>query len=1715
MGVGAAAGAIIGGFVGANTAVAVGTAISVGFSLGHSYDNYKEAQEMEKELSQSQTYSFGPIRNTKSHEIPIPVVYGRNRVAGNIIYQKVTGENDRYMDIQVALSEGSVNAITDVRADEKSISVSKYLGTRTQSADSVNDQGQTFPYTAYISKTLDAEKLEISGTPTITSIIEGRTVEVWDGNQWVTQYSNNPAYCLLDFLTSSRYGLGIDKQYINLDTFKNVADYCNEQVDGENRFELNMVIDSRRSSLDIIQDMLSCFRSFLIYTDGELKLKVDAVEAPVQSFDMDNIVEDSFSYNKTGKDERYNQVIVNYTDPNEHWEKIGAQYSDDSDIEQREVVKKEIPLIGINRFSQAGREARFFQKKSKYCPTFSSWKAGIDSIHCEVGDVVTVSHDVPGWTSKEFRILQISEAENDEMEIVAQEYNEAIYSDDGVVEQITYDSDLPNPFEDPSNVTNLTAIEGGELIGDGTYTPAIEVSWTEPGGMFYKYANVYYKVSTDADWKFVGRTEEDSYTISPVGPETYDVKVISENRNGIKSDFGTAPVQTITINGDENPPADITFATCTFENNIVLQLNAIDDERLAGYEIRKNDSNWSSDDSDLVYRGNSITHIIEDPGSPSETFYAKAITNSGVYSANADSITLTNAVPPQPVLSVNTTLSQIILFIEKPDIKDFQYTEFQIDTDSNFGSPEIYTPEDTEKIMPAIDETTHYIRARVVDIFNQSGPWSTTESINPEMITKKDMQGDLFQINPSSNVTVASGNLEDLWDRNNATGPEFNSAPIITFEFPMSWYFDMVKFYPSTTCNYYVEAYNKNTDSWEEVIGTSTSMNEAIGNDWNVAEFDNNKRVVTDKMRITFDSPLTLYELKFWTITMSDEILAQVLTLTGNMKVQSEDGSTYIDSNGIVIEGSEGANKNYVDNKESDIKKKPQGAQLFHFDRGFTSTNGLKPLSGYDAIIVEDGEFGKAADIISMQIEHGMSEYTMSFQKQFPKFNDIDDTQADFQEGTLNDVNATSSGELELAKEGADFTDVDDDEADFGEGTLTNTIATTDGLELDTYQETSAETNSKSINRTIYDSGPNSGTHTYTTGTETTDDNTYSITCSGSFDINSRSTFSDRNWTADFYMVIDGTEHHVYSNSGNGESTGINWSGTVSDLTKSTHDVYIKCEVWFEDQSDDSYFDFVWDYIEWDYENTTIKHYLEGNRIYSIDLTPVGKPADSLIEWQETLNGETITIETSVDGQQTWQQPTNGGSIPNLPSDLDGVNLDVRQTLNTEDYTVTPILEYLKTEVISAYNATGYRLSPIMDISATDTVMNSNITWNWTLNGQTATIETNVSLDGTWQGWKTVADGDSIPDLPEGTDISNARLQCRQTLDTADTSVTPAIELLEISIEGAFGNYIIRSDGAKWLEGNRDDSLDTSFASNTSGVLTLSDSVIDELMISPKLHSADEVTLWENVIFNDGEPIQSAGSVTMTEKGVEVLGADGDRAILNDDLLAFYKENYPDTPHYYSKRVAYGVAQDEDYIDLASETGVPWDEAPKVQTAIKSLISYNSNYSATQEYHSYVHGIDKDGFYVTGKSVLPSASQNHGGGDTTLQGETGNIYTSYGRTDATRIECTIECNDSASNDEGTKSWSIDVYYQESGDSSWTFYKNFQDSVEDSGAYYSIPYKTYNPDISGLPAGEYRWRINVVSVSGAVEFLVKDYIDYAEEVIDNGEVMWIAIEGGAD
>jgi hypothetical protein len=107
-------------------------------------------------------------------------------------------------------------------------------------------------------------------------------------------------------------------------------------------------------------------------------------------------------------------------------------------------------------------------------------------------------------------------------------------------------------------------------------------------------------------------------------------------------------------------------------------------------------------------------------------------------------------------------------------------------------------------------------------------------------------------------------------------------------------------------------------------------------------------------------------------------------------------------------------------------------------------------------------------------------------------------------------------------------------------------------------------------------------------------------------------------------------------------------------------------------------------------------------------------------------------------------------------------------------------------EDLSLYRSSGERIDEI-DISSSAFCGRSAIEWTAEVPpGTDLVVETNLSLDGgsTWGGWQLCTLGADIPGLiRDRTPLDSALLRCRQTLETTDPVVSPALSGLQVAIE--------------------------------------------------------------------------------------------------------------------------------------------------------------------------------------------------------------------------------------------------------------------------------------------------------------------------------------------
>ncbi|MCP6756604.1 hypothetical protein NL533_33770, partial [Klebsiella pneumoniae] len=84
------------------------------------------------------------------------------------------------------------------------------------------------------------------GIPNVSAVVNGK--KVYDPRDGTTEWSNNAALCIRDYLTSS-YGFNCSSDEINDTYFSSAANHCDESVTlttggSQNRFTCDGVVDT-------------------------------------------------------------------------------------------------------------------------------------------------------------------------------------------------------------------------------------------------------------------------------------------------------------------------------------------------------------------------------------------------------------------------------------------------------------------------------------------------------------------------------------------------------------------------------------------------------------------------------------------------------------------------------------------------------------------------------------------------------------------------------------------------------------------------------------------------------------------------------------------------------------------------------------------------------------------------------------------------------------------------------------------------------------------------------------------------------------------------------------------------------------------------------------------------------------------------------------------------------------------------------------------------------------------------------------------------------------------------------------------------------------------------------------------------------------------------------------------------------------------------------
>jgi Putative phage tail protein len=266
--------------------------------------------------------------------------------------------------------EPTLESVTEIRRNEERYPGTVLLGLRALATDSL--QG---------------------AIPNVTIEVAGRKVRVGTFSA-VPSYSDNPAWCVMDFLTNTTYGLGVPDSQIDLGSFSAWADYCNQVIDGEPRHRLNYTLDRDVRAQQALLEMAGSARTLLFKSEGVWVARPTRDDPPVLLLSWANCTDLKLTY--TRDPDRVNVIEARFANENEDYAQDVLTWPT---LENwpAEVRKSSLELRGVTKPSRVMRAMQFELNRRRFENLALEVTCNLEAVPLQPHDIFRFSHPLPGW----------------------------------------------------------------------------------------------------------------------------------------------------------------------------------------------------------------------------------------------------------------------------------------------------------------------------------------------------------------------------------------------------------------------------------------------------------------------------------------------------------------------------------------------------------------------------------------------------------------------------------------------------------------------------------------------------------------------------------------------------------------------------------------------------------------------------------------------------------------------------------------------------------------------------------------------------------------------------------------------------------------------------------------------------------------------------------------------------------------------------------------------------------------------------------------------------------------------------------------------------------------------------------------------------------------------------------------------------------------------
>jgi len=271
-------------------------------------------------------------------------------------------------------------------------------------------QFDSIPTRKYLIRGIKIQLPSNASVDTTTHIGRVTYAGVWNGTFSAATWCNDPAWCLWDLLTNTRYGASIPTSSLDKYDFFAISQYCNTLVDNgkggqEPRFSCNLLINSRDEVYNVIQEMTSLFRGIAYYGAGSLVLQQDKPTDSQYLLGPSNVIDGLFVYSGTSQKARHTCATVAW----QSYDTLGEveyEYVEDQDaVAKYGIINKDIKALGCYSQGQARRAGKWALLSEQNLTEIVTFSVSIDSgIILRPGMVIDIADPLKAGSRRSGRV---------------------------------------------------------------------------------------------------------------------------------------------------------------------------------------------------------------------------------------------------------------------------------------------------------------------------------------------------------------------------------------------------------------------------------------------------------------------------------------------------------------------------------------------------------------------------------------------------------------------------------------------------------------------------------------------------------------------------------------------------------------------------------------------------------------------------------------------------------------------------------------------------------------------------------------------------------------------------------------------------------------------------------------------------------------------------------------------------------------------------------------------------------------------------------------------------------------------------------------------------------------------------------------------------------------------------------------------------------------